>query len=776
MYKLLYYSDFKDIAENSIRIEIYKDSDLNVSPKEITLSNDAAQIECDADNLFTPIKITELTVNVLTKDILHDLYTSKANEITCKVLKNGELFWFGYLSPNIYSSEYIDETNLLSLEFVDTLSQLEYFKYEYIAKDENKSYIRSFYDIIASILDRIDCERVINDIYISNSIQVLGSNDLLSRLMIQERNFFDEANEADTCKNVLSEIVKYLSMTMIQYENKYFIVDYESIKSGNNKFVKYNRTSNINEITTLSISTININNNIFNSSAQISLDSTYNKISLVANNNPLNNLIPELFDKEDLINVNSDINKYYTCEIEDKTFLYAFFNSKMKWNIPLSKKAGYLTDIPELTDETINSVQYGVFIQKNFSYKTTEEPSNTNFDTFLTFVNNDVDWNKNYGVCPCYVKLNKGNDVIFQGGSFIIDLNFMLKHLYNIPNNYLADSALTSINGDSKFEGDAIKFGQSGTVVQGNDMQFREYGYRDTRFPCKLKIGNYYYDGEQWQLYTNITSNQSYYDKKLEKRLSLDGVKYYADNIEVSEEEYTKIYLKDRFFLVHKNVNGEQIKDTWKRLTNQVSYKYNLVDGSDGVLINLPDFILNGQIEFELYAPLDMGDVFPRMDKVVLYNNVTACHIKELTFKYTNKKYYTDIFSEKEFDADILYSNEINESFVNDFDDLELRVNSFSDRAGSYSYVITQHNNTYQYVDSVYNVNTHEQIKQEENILTKYFNYYSSPKYIYSNTIKNDNIKPYNLLFENTLNKTFFLNKWVMNLSTNSVDISVCEI
>lgn len=218
MKRLFYYSEFKDVAENSIRVEIHKDSDSEVSATELLLSADTAQIECDADSLFSPVKVSELTLNVLTKDIQKELYTAKANEVSAKVFKNGVLLWFGYLSPNVYSSDYTDETNLLSLEFVDTLSQLDYFKYRYIDTAENKSYIRSFYDIITTVLDRIDGERIINEIYLSNSLQVDGSNDVLGSIMIQERNFFDESEEADTCKNVLSEIIKYLSMTMIQYE------------------------------------------------------------------------------------------------------------------------------------------------------------------------------------------------------------------------------------------------------------------------------------------------------------------------------------------------------------------------------------------------------------------------------------------------------------------------------------------------------------------------------------------------------------------------------
>lgn len=780
MHKLLYYSDFKDIEENSIRIEIYKDTDIEVSETELLLSGDAVRIECDTDSLFAPIKVSSMTIDVLTETILTEMYAAKTNDITTKIFKNDNLLWFGYLSPNVYNSDYTDVTNLLSLEFVDTLSQLDYFKYKYIDAQDNKSYIRSFYDIISSILNRIDVNKIINEIYISNSLRIEDSNDVLNKFLIQERNFFDEANGADTCKNILSEIIKYLSMTLLQYENKYIIIDYDALKKGNDKYIKYNRTTNVSELTTLPINVVDVNKIVYNANASISLGDVFNKIKIISNNNPLNNLIPELFDKEDLINVNEDLNKYYTCTINDKSYLYSFFKSKNKWRIPLSKKneKGFYVDIHELTDLNINSVLYGAFMQKNFSYITKEEPSSINWDDRLTFIGNDLEWNKSqYGICPNYIELNKGNDVIFNGGNFILNFSYMLKYTPNKPNVYLADEYIISDNNDSQFEGDPIKFGESGQVIRGDDTQYREYGYRDTRFPCRLKIGDYYYDGEQWQPHSNITSNEAYYNQKIEKTTWKGYVEYSANGVKITEEEYTKIYLKDRFYLIHKNKSGERIKDTWKELTNQVSYKYNLINSSDGVLINLPDFILNGQIELTLYSPVGLGgDIFLRMDKSILYNKVDACHIRNLTFKYTNAKYYTDVFSEKEYDSDLLYENIINEDFVNEFDDLELYVNTFSGRAGSYSYVISKNNEKYKYISKVHNINTGLTRKQEEHIISKYYNYYSMPKYIYTNTLINNHIKPYSLLFENTIGKYLFLNKWIMNLSSNSIDITSNEI
>lgn len=791
MKRLFYYSEFKDVAENSIRIEIYKDSDTEVSATELLLSSDTAQIECDADSLFSPVKVSELTVNVLTKDVLKELYSAKANEVSAKVLKNGVLLWFGFLSPNVYSSDYTDETNLLSLEFVDTLSQLDYFKYRYIDTAENKSYIRSFYAIITSILDRIDSERVIHEIYLGNSLQVSGSNDVLGTMMIQERNFFDESDEADTCKNVLSEIIKYLSMTMIQYENKYLILDYDAIKNGNNKYVKYDRTTGANELVTLSTNEIIVNKNIHEANATISLGEAYNKIVVIGNNNPVSNILPDLLDDEDLENQNEDKDKFWeenkTIEGTEYKMLSAYFNSKANWET-------FTRFFEEVTPDSIETITSGSFFTKTDAYKIEDgDPSSLSWDTYLSFIGTMfVQDNK-------YLSLKKKSYCIFKDGYFIIDLKYYLSS-YKQANSVLKES-------------DEIYYNGKYTA-----------GFEHSKFPCRLAIDNYYFDGEKWASYTeyNLKVERGYYKtitgvvsgtdyknakwyrykdsygywryvtekeynalnpsitKELGGFSSINNIHYYNnesnEKVLVTEEFYNECTLRDRFYLIHKNKVDEKVFGVQKTLTNTVSYKYNLADSSDGVAIKLPsDKVLSGDLAFELFTPSDLGTIpMYRTDKECAQCN--AIHISDLSLTYTTDKYTVDIFSKEKYDADIKFENIVNEDFVNDFEDLELQVNTYSEKAGSYSYVIERVGENYDYIDNILNLNTREQLKQEEHIITKYYNYFSSPKYIYSNTLNNAGIKPYSLLFENTLGKNFFLNKWVMNLGNNSIEVTANEV
>jgi CRISPR/Cas system-associated protein Cas7 (RAMP superfamily) len=181
MYKLRYYSTFKDICNNTLRLEIYKDLEETVTAEELILSADAVSIEYSSEDLFKPLKQSGCSVNVLTSTVLIDLYTGKLNDVTIKIYKNDSLFWFGYLTPNIYSSEFSSDYDLLTLEFVDCIAQLENIKYTYIS---SKGTIRSFYEVVTYILDKIDTAKTIDMIYLHNGLQINLSDDLLNKLMI----------------------------------------------------------------------------------------------------------------------------------------------------------------------------------------------------------------------------------------------------------------------------------------------------------------------------------------------------------------------------------------------------------------------------------------------------------------------------------------------------------------------------------------------------------------------------------------------------------------
>ena len=249
----------------------------------------------------------------------------------------------------------------------------------------------------------------------------------------------------------------------------------------------------------------------------------------------------------------------------------------------------------------------------------------------------------------------------------------------------------------------------------------------------------------------------------------------------IEESIYEKaIYLfaidNDCFYLVHKNKVGDKVFDTDYSLTNTVSWRMNLAESEDGVAVPLPsDKMTLGELTFELYAPNQLGTTpMRRTDKSPVRCN--SFHINDVKLKYTTSDYVKDVFNDETYDEDLKFENVIDENIVNDFDDIEFRINTYNEHAGSYSYVLTKLGDRYEFVNTLFNITSSNEQKAEEHCISKYVNYYSKPRFKYSNSIKNKGISLNSILKENTLNKNFVINSITYDLINNKCDVELNEI
>lgn len=210
----------------------------------------------------------------------------------------------------------------VSLQFNDIISSLENVRYSYF----NNNIPVSFYRIIKSIIKKIDKAGIIQHIYLHNAMSLNNSTDLLNNLYISERNFFDEEGEAENCKNVLEYIAKYMNCTCTYSDNTIYFINYNSLETIKT-FTVYNLADDTTSSQTIQDSTININECIYQSNGNISINDQYNKVVVIANTNSADTTLPDMF--EGLVNENADLNKYYestrTIDEINYTILNAFF-------------------------------------------------------------------------------------------------------------------------------------------------------------------------------------------------------------------------------------------------------------------------------------------------------------------------------------------------------------------------------------------------------------------------------------------------------------------
>lgn len=794
--KLRYYSEFKSRKDKTYRIEIH--TVFATYSEELTLTDSPFTVEYESDTLYKPLKMSNSVTSILTDRILSDLYTAEGQNIEVRLYNKTDdvLEWFGYMSPNLYSSDYITPLNIVEIQAIDTISVLENKKYSYINSSE--VYFKSFKDVIMHILDIADPGKILNKLYFqkTNRISKDVSTSLIEDIYIHERNFFDEANEPMNSRDVLEEISKYIGMTFIQYQDAYYMIDYDFIKNDELHFFVYDRISDTCESITIPSALLNVRNiGVSESAGSISLGDVYNKVSVVANMNQITNLCPELLDDDkDIVNQNSDPNKYYISgkDIDGKnyTLLNSFFKSNSNWGY-LIPSFSFL-DIPaegvEVTIDNVNDIYSGVVWQKYSDYITEDgEPSSLSWKTCVSFL-------QAYNIISASRKtlltLKNGEYSLFKGGYFIINIAYRMSGSF-LPNDIIKTSDEVYSN---------TKYGA---------------GFDNTMVPCKLYIDDYYYDGEVWrnQKYYTDRVNRGYY--KITHNLTYRGATWYrykdafGDWRFVSKGEYdsasgekafggfadsNKVYayrengedifvekwyhdectLKDGFYLVHINKEGDKVFDDEKRLTNTVSYRFNLYDSTDGVAIKLPDDkILCGKIRFELSTPNHLGK-YPMYRTDGGCHPCTAFHISDFTFKYTNNRVTYDIFNNAVDDSDVVYSNVINDNNVTEMDDIELLINSNAKNISSYSNCATKSGDKFDYLKTVYSPLHDKNVLPEQILIDKFYTHYKAPKFRYSNNL-NRGFSILSRIYENSLKREMIVDQMSIDYANESCNVSLIE-
>ena len=285
---MIYTGEFLNKENDIYRIELITSSDLTET-SNIKLCTDPFIVNYNGnEDVFKPLKLSGATVSCWVDNYMFDLYSGQAKGTKCILYKGDNIEWQGYVSPNIYNQDYMQNKFELKIECVDGLSILESIKY----KTDNKKII-SFLGLIKKIL--LDTGYNYSQIYVHKF-----SSEKLDNLFISECNFFDENDEAMTCKDVLENILQYLNLTMFQFRNVIYIVDYNLIKDAYYQFDTYNLNNSSVGSANLFIDDIELIDNIIYQTPTLSFTDTYNQISLESSQYYFDINYEDLFDANNL--------------------------------------------------------------------------------------------------------------------------------------------------------------------------------------------------------------------------------------------------------------------------------------------------------------------------------------------------------------------------------------------------------------------------------------------------------------------------------------------
>lgn len=454
-----YKTEFRDVNNDLIRVELLKNATTSTI-KELVAGGDPINLNNNSDDyLYTPMRLFGGTFTVVLDEYDFGLFASNDREIQIKIYRNDSLFYTGFLTPSVYSQNYLDGYNFeLQLEFVSALSALQTVEF---AKNNDTTIT-----LLQLIKDAISyTNNTYNNIYIPSTFSIK-----LDEISVSQDNFFDEEDKPMTYYEIIEEIAKIFGWYVTDLNNNIYFVDVDYL--GN--CLEYNSTlssySAINLASTIQENTIpNSDNN-----TKLSLLESYNKINVIASDYEADSdkLYPELSSLM-IKNSTSYVEKVIDKKMYKKYWCYTpteFILHRYSCN------NGVWTEI-NLDDDATNKYG-GAYCVKSTEYDIDPLPNTLNYtDSFWI--------NQTYNDDDSHLMYHESSNLKLIE---IIDnstSNIIINSDYKLCLNWEA-AVIVNLDGLMYPDGDI------------NDLFDNVSGTPQFSFIFSLQIGNYYYNGSTW--------------------------------------------------------------------------------------------------------------------------------------------------------------------------------------------------------------------------------------------------------------------------------------
>lgn len=757
---MLYIGEFSDINDNIYEVRINTGTSTVEVP--ITLSGNPVIITTSSDGLFSPIKSRSCSIEIVSPTYYWDLYTPTSRGTTVRVNKKTEptqTLFFGYLTPCEYTQSYT-YLDAITLEAVDALSTSRDFKWE------NDGTYKTFFDIIISILK--DCGYT-GKLYVPQTYTAINGSeeesDVIKKLFISSANFVDddEAHTPWTQYEVVEEILKFLGWSMTPFGNDVFIIDYKSTSSGSVDYIKYDiQNSAISYPDTGRESIFNVSDYEAAGTPSLSFDDIYNKIEISDNLYKIDSISPDIFDDANHISVTEErgLGASGTIWTKTQTKKFLWWTTSQTNDITgydyqtfcrLKPESGWKHMFYDMRDQSLREYDDGKeYYQPNLGqnyngsdvnsinkyintqgcllqhYAHVKEegknnlPTSLSWNNILTFfiMNDKIKGNGvftyedvlDFEVPVLEYEISENINWKPSSGKSWITISGDLYYQYNSASykDGKTDGTLNIINDSKRFYvttpvDESVNISTGKYLGLSRSYSSEYYGLGFSMWKMKLQIGQKYWNGESWVNYPTT------------------------------------------FYVKYNNGPSDREDETlpsfgWMSPVNTSDYKDKV--GVDGCCIPIDSGINSdpsfGNLKLTLYLPSLIPNELVWLFQTLYSNSsygiswknlppVIYCKNFELGYVYTDTgSWYKNTITSIN-DSDKVYIGNINDSYVKDFDGIELKINTTSkDKPISRSYVSLSNG----YLQTLAHDDGEDKV-QEYNLVDLYLDHFSEKKIIY---------------------------------------------
>lgn len=335
---------FYNRLEKKVTVEIVTGGDRTTEVEiggtagsEMYFTDDPVETSSQVNDTFDHLLCQQANIRLYCKNYVPGFFCNSCRDAVVNIWMDEECIFAGYIEPQAYSQGYNEEYDEVELTCIDALSALQYSNYKNVgaagvtyAKVKAEVAQRTFLELLKETVEDATKGIIISD---SNSVLPVfydGSKSISSSsgakysifgdVSINDLLFLgDEEDDVWTQEDVLTEILRYLNLHMVQTGKAFYIFAWETLRKGTATEWK-----NIlgTDTTTTSPQTVDIKTSIVaDCDTQFSIDSTYNQLQLTDSVTEVNNVIESPLDSDSLV-TSGNYQKYMTeiiAEGEGKT-------------------------------------------------------------------------------------------------------------------------------------------------------------------------------------------------------------------------------------------------------------------------------------------------------------------------------------------------------------------------------------------------------------------------------------------------------------------------
>lgn len=316
--------------------------EIGTEKADVYFSEDPAEIENEVNDTFDVLLRNSAKIRLLCGNLIKDLFSTSCRDAVVNIYKNDTCIFAGFIEPQTLSQPYNDRWDELELNCIDALSALQYSKYKNVgalgviyAFVKAEAAQRSFYDIATEILQGV-----------TEGLDILGNQNIkfwydgskavdaqtanryqvFKQLSISDLLFLgDDESDVWQQDEVLEELLKYLSLHIVQDGFNFYIFSWESVKAAPDKIIWHDIVANSTKTTAQQAVTIALAN-VADCDTTISIGDVYNQLLLTAKVEDIESVIESPLDDDLLVSPYVNKQKYlteYSSDGEGKTAYYA---------------------------------------------------------------------------------------------------------------------------------------------------------------------------------------------------------------------------------------------------------------------------------------------------------------------------------------------------------------------------------------------------------------------------------------------------------------------